>query len=863
MSRQRSTAEVISSSLSAILLLGLLSGPVSAHEPVDTTATATATPVADSTGAAGADTAKGGPHPRRVARAVRCPAAPVIDGRLDDAVWALAPENSGFTQRDPKAGEPMTECTVFRILYDDEALYIGAMLYDREPDRIMARLARRDDWKQRDEFNVNLDPQHDHQTGNFFVVDPSGWMGDGVMWNDGWDDDSWDGVWDARTAILADGWSAELKIPYRVLRFSPREQYTWGLEVMRNIGRKNEWGQWTYIPREVNGWNSRFGHLEGIERIDPPRSLEVFPFGLGRVIASPGGVDGDGDTEATATAGVDLRYALNSGVSLNGTVNPDFGQVEADPAVLNLSVFETFLSERRPFFLEGNSVFETPGPFIVGVDGPTRLFHSRRIGRTPSRFDLPDDGEEVDRPDNTTLLGAMKLSGKTAGHTSFGVLEAVTDEEFARVDQPRVDPVSGAIDTVRRTVRVEPFTSYFVGRMQRDVRTGRTVGAQLTAVNGQDFEPAYVGAVDAQLKWKENAYTVFARLAASQAGQDEDRGEGWEGDFYFSKFSGWIGGQVYADVRSEGFQANDLGYMDRAGRITTGAHLQLRRLEPWRLGRRGEVNLNAWHHRNLDGIELARGVNINLWNAYENDWGSSAGLSHEFRVEDDLNTRGGPVMARPANTSWWVDTWTDDRGAVSGWVSYNGNRGLGGDNQRHRLSGEIGWRPRSNVELEVEPGYSRERTAAQWVDNVDDNGDDEADHYVFGHLDSRTFEIQARGSIAFTPRLSLQAIVQPFVTTGDYEEIKELARPHSFAFIPYEGLEDNPDFSQRSLRANVVLRWEYAPGSTLFAVWQQVHDWELEDADSPNFEPLSGVGRSLTDDGDNILLLKVSRWFGL
>jgi hypothetical protein len=320
---------------------------------------------------------------------------------------------------------------------------------------------------------------------------------------------------------------------------------------------------------------------------------------------------------------------------------------------------------------------------------------------------------------------------------------------------------------------------------------------------------------------------------------------------------------VYADARSEGFQANDLGYMDRAGRITAGAHLQLRRLAPWRLGRRGEVNLNAWHHRNLDGVELARGVNINLSNNYQNDWGSSAGLSHEFRVEDDLATRGGPVMVRPANSWWWIDTWTEEAAAVSGWVSYNGSRGLGGGNARHRFNGGIEWRPRSNVELEVEPGYSRERIAAQWVDNIDDDGDDEVEHYVFGRLDNRTFSVQARGSIAFTPRLSLQAVAQPFVTTGDYEDIRELVRPRSFAFTPYLGLAENPDFSVRSLRANLVLRWEYAPGSALFVVWQQARDWEQEDVDSPHFEPLSGVGRSLTDDGDNTLLVKASRWFGL
>ncbi len=795
-------------------------------------------------------------HPLRVATASRCTVAPVLDGRLDDPVWSLAAINTDFTQHEPEAGKPMTERTEFRVLFDDEALYVGAMLYDRSPAGIMGRLARRDAWKTRDEFSVNLDPQHDHQTGNFFVVDPSGWMGDGVLWNDGWDDDSWDGVWEARTAVLADGWSVEMKIPYHTLRFSPRDSYTWGLQVMRTIGRRAEHGQWVYNPPGTQGWNSRFGHLEGIHDINPPGGLEALPFATSRLTTG----DSD-DGKVAAAAGLDMRYAVNSGTSLNLTVNPDFGQVEADPAVLNLGVFETFLQERRPFFLEGNSLFATPGPNIVGISGPAQLFHSRRIGRWPGRFDLPDAAIGDSRPDNTTILGALKLSGKTAHHTSFGVLEAVTDAERARYRLP-VLRADGTVDTVGRSLRVEPYTSYFVGRLQQEWHGRHLIGSQLTAVNGQGFDPAYVGAVDAQLKGPDNRYRFFSRLAFSQAGQGGDRDEGLEADIHASRFAGWLGGEVYADVRTEGFQANDLGYMDRAGRVTAGAHVQLRRLRPWRFGREGDANLNVWHHRNLDGLELARGVNLNLWNSYANDWGTSVGLSHEAQVEDDLVTRGGPAMVRPASTRWWVDTWTDERTSVSGWVSWGGRRGLGGANHQQRVNGSVEWRPRSNAELELEAGYNWERADAQWVTNVDDDGDGTDDHFVFADLHNHTVDVQGRASIAFTPRLSLQALVQPFVAVGDYGAPRELARPGSFAFSPYGALDDNPDFNQRSLRANVVARWEYAPGSTVFAVWQQISNWEEEDADAPRLRLWRALTRSMTDGGSSVFLLKINRWFG-
>ena len=559
-------------------------------------------------------------------------------------------------------------------MYNDGAVYVGATCFDSEPDKVISRLARRDDSGVRDQFNINLDPHHDHQTGYFFVVGPSGYMGDGIVFNDGTEDDSWDGVWHARTSIHEHGWNVEMRIPYHVLRFSPKKRYTWGINVFRTIARKQERLWWVFYPRGARGWTSRFGHLEGLEKIDPPRSLEILPFGVGRVTLSP--VDGGDDL--FSSAGADLRYGLTSNVSLNAAVNPDFGQVEADPAVLNLSVFETFFEERRPFFLEGISVFRPPRPSIAEIDGPTQLFHSRRIGRPPARFALPDDSDEVDRPDNTTILGALKLSGKTEGKTSFGILNAVTSREHSSILVPVTDPVSGLADTLQRHHEVEPLTNYVVGRIQQDLRTNSSVGAQVTAVNGDGFDPGYVGAVDGHFKWRDNAYRIFSRVSSSRTGQDDERDSGWEGVFYFSKLSGWIGGQLYVDARSPGFDANDLGFMNRNDRIQAGAHLYFKKLHPWSLARRSVFNVNLWHHRNFDDVTLVEGIDLNAWHDLHNYWFFNAGVGHRFEVLDDLATRGGPLIGRPAVTWWWTNFSTDGRKPLSLSAGTNGHYGHGG-----------------------------------------------------------------------------------------------------------------------------------------------------------------------------------------
>jgi len=800
------------------------------------------------------------PHPEKTMMAVQIDLTlPEMDGVLDDPVWRYAPVYDDFTQRDPDEGASPTERTTVQVAYDDEALYVGIMCYDSEPDRIAADLRRRDglDDDADDWVGIAIDSHHDHQTAYDLRIAASGTLADTAVYSDNSWDSTWDGVWEAQTTIHSEGWSAEFRIPYHVLRFSQQDAYIWGINFQRSIGRKQEQMQWVLIPRAENAWVSRFGHLEGIQGISPPARLEALPYAVGRSSFVPKSAAHPNGRDLFSSLGGDLRYGLSSNISLNATVNPDFGQVEADTAVLNLSVFETFFQERRPFFIEGNTIFQTPNPDILGISSPPRLFYSRRIGKQPGQFPTPGDSEVIHRPDATTILGAAKLSGKTASKTSFGIMEAVTSPEYATIEEAITDPVDS---TERREHLMEPLTNFFVGRVQQDVQTNSTVGAMLTTVNRRGVTPAYVAEVDTHLKWKENAYNLFTRLAGSRTGPLDERINGYSAQAYFYKFTGTFGGQFYLDARSTGFDVNDLGFMNRSNWIQSGGHFNVKIQNPWALARQSVFNVNAWSHWNYDDrLNLRKGVNFNTWHQLKNYWFFQIGFSRDFETLDDLETRGGPLMVRPARTWYWVNFRTDSRKSISFRLNTSGERLDGGSSWERGVSVTANIRPVSNIQLEIGPSYETGIDFAQWVRNVDDDGDGEYDHYVFGELDGGVLSLSTRANVAFTTNLSLQLYLRSFVATGDYSSFKELARPESYDFIPYTDLDDNPDFSQRSLRGNVVLRWEYRPGSALFLVWSQSRSASL-DVDDPEFQPLEGVGKSFTNNGEDIFLIKLSYW---
>jgi hypothetical protein len=778
----------------------------------------------------------------------RAGAAPRIDGLLDDEVWATAPRFTGFTQREPDEGQPATEETAVQLVYDDGALYVAISAFDRQPEKIARRLARRDQWTEADAVQIAIDAHHDHQTACFFEINAAGTLRDGIVTNDGqgWNawDYTWNGVWEARQSHMAEGWCAEFRIPFQVLRFSPQEHYTWGINVTRYLSRRKEKSHWVMVPSDQSGWVSHFAPLEGIAAIAPARAVEVLPYAVGRSTFAE-------EDEQFANLGGDLRYSVSSGISLNATLNPDFGQVEADPARLNLSVFEDFQDERRPFFVEGSQNFQTP----------IQLFYSRRIGRQPGHFEAPDGYEVSDQSDFTTILGAAKLTGKTRRQTSFGVLSALSADEYADLDSAYTDPLTGGEGAISRRFLREPRTHFLVGRVKQDLFKGTSnVGLIATALDRRVGADAYAGGVDWSLKWRKNAYEFWGQIAGSRAADEDGKPQrGLANMMVLGKRSGWLRGDLWWEAFSKGFEIDDLGFQWRNDYYQSWLWLQARKDKPWGIFRSNTLEGGRWGMWNFDGVSLEQGMFAETRNQFRNYWWMEAEVFHRFRAWDDLDTRGGPLIAQPARSGFRLEIRSDDRKPLN--ARFEGEWGNDSAGTHwSELGARLTLRPSARLELTWRPGYKGYLNKAQWLENEDEDGDGEDDHFVYGELRSRTLDLTTRASLIFSRDLSLEFYLQPFITAGDYRNFKELARPRSFEFVPHPAPEDNPDFRRRSLQSNMVLRWEYRPGSTLYLVWSQSRDHETE---APRFRPWGDLGRSFTDEGSNILLLKLNYWMNL
>ena len=663
---------------------------------------------------------------------------PQIDGVLDDPVWQQAPVFTGFVQREPEEGQPASEQTTVQVAYDDEMLYVGVMAYDSDPEGIVSRLVRRDQWAEADWIQVSLDTHHDHQTGYAFSVYAGGSIYDSVIRDYGWDNDAWNGVWESAHRIGTEGWSVEFAIPFHNLRFSSGGD--WGINIARYISRKKEQVFWVMIPRKESGWVSRFAHLEGLADIQSRRTLELLPYSVGRSTFAAG-------RELFGNAGADLRYGLSSNVSLNATINPDFGQVEADPAELNLSVFESFQEERRPFFVADSEAFDTP------ID----LFYSRRIGRQPSFHALPDGHNALDESESTTILGAAKLTGKTAAKTTFGLLTALAAREYVRIETTLVR--EGA--PKHRDFLVEPRTHFLVGRVKQDLFAGNShVGLLGTAVQRDRAHDAYTGGVDWTLKWRDNGYTFWGQLAGSLATVDDRRRGGLGNMAVLSKNSGWLRGELWWEAYSRHFEINDLGFQWRNDFYTPWLWIQLRKEEDWAIFRRNFYNFNRWGTWNFDRTNLQNGFDFNTHHQLKNYWWIHFDYYHTWRSFDDLDTRGGPLIVRPANDGFEIELESDDRFMVSGWVEFEWENNSVGSTHRE-VSGSIRIRPTSRFEISLRPRYSWDFNDAQWVENLDANADGE-DEFVYGALDSQTLDLTTRANILFSRDLSVEVYVPAF-----------------------------------------------------------------------------------------------------
>ena len=830
-------------------------------------------------------------------RAHQTETAPAIDGRLEDAVWEAAEVAGNFKQVEPVEGMPATERTEVRVLYDNTSLYVGVRLFDSEPSKIVKRLSRRDDDPDADKFTFYVDALHDHVTGAAFEVSAAGAQRDAIISNDTNRDGSWDAVWDAAVSIDSEGWSAELRIPLSQIRFLNSEHQTWGFNVERFIYRKSERDWLLMVPKTENGLASRMADLTDVDGVEPRHAFEIVPYTVTRTQRIRPSIAGDPFNDGSryfGSAGFDLKYALRPNVVLNATVNPDFGQVEIDPAVVNLGAFETFFPEKRPFFIEGQQIFSNFG--YLGANnryGFNRsepdLIHTRRIGRNPQGF---ASGDFVDVPSGTTILGAAKLTGKTDSNWSFGVLDAVTSREHARLS---------TTTNQLSTAEVEPFTNYFAGRLLKEFGDGRAgLGTLVTSVNRdlqdnalRDLLPARgsVAGVDGYLflsskrNWVINGRMAFSDVSGSSESIERLQREpqryfqrpdaphvrldsmrtslsGWTGDINLNRNQGsWnINAALWAV--SPGFDSSDLGFHYNGDRWGTHVALYRRQIQPDRFTRERDITAAVFSVWNYGNAKMNDGMMVFSNVTFLNYWSMGGNIGLFGSGQDDLLTRGGP--AAKAMPSGFSNLWLNSDFRRNIVLHFNGGRswddGGGGSGDG---SFSVEWKPSPRVSLSSGPSYSHNINAAQYVLEKDDASATATygKRYVFARLQQKQFSMDTRVNVLFTPKLSLQVYMQPLVVVGDYVDFKSLARPKTFDFDPYTGTDvGNPDFNFKSLRTNAIFRWEWRRGSTLYLAWTQSRVDAL--SHPGEFEFGRDVGRVFTAPADNVFLIKVSRWFG-
>jgi uncharacterized protein DUF5916/cellulose/xylan binding protein with CBM9 domain len=859
-------------------------------------------------------------HGEPVVLAARAATPISVDGRIDEAEWNHAPLAPPFLQREPAFGAPATEATELRFLYDDGALYVAARLHDSEPGRIVRQLSRRDEVADADSFSLFLDPHHDHLTGVEFQVSAGGVQRDAVIYDDNFESDSWDAVWESAVTVDAQGWVVEMRIPFSQLRFPPAARHTWGINARRIVHRKSEISWLAVVPRNESGLASRMAHLEGIRGIAKATHLELLPYASAReeyVAPGPLGNPFNDGSRTFAGAGLDFRYGATSNMTLAGAINPDFGQVEVDPAVVNLTAYETFFEEKRPFFTEGGQIFthfarSGASEYWSFFYPEPQLFYSRRIGRAPQGRGIAD---YVDTPASTTILGAAKLTGRTSGGWTLGVVEAVTGREFAQLSN----------GLMRARVEVEPLTNYFVGRAQRELGRRAAIGLLGTAVSrslgsavleSQLPSQAYVGGVDGHLSldsrrdWIVSGGVAGSTVSGSRAAilrlqtaaqryyQRPDAPHvhidpqatslsGWSGRLGLNKNSGNLTVNAGAWGISPGFEPNDAGFATQTDR--GGAHglVLWRKLKPDGWTRTRQVWVSKWwtfnFGRESQGNGVQSAVNLQLLNY----WRITVNLQKSWATLDDKLTRGGPTTIRPGIGSVNASVVTDTRRRVWASASFTAQRRDFG-NSTQTLGGEVSLRPWSALSISAAPTFLKVRNVAQYLATVVDPTATSTygARYVFGGLDQTELSMPLRVNLVLSPKLSLQLYTQALLSTGDYDAIKELALPRSYDFPAYgvdvgtltrepggatylvdpdgagparEFRVADPNFNVKALRANAVLRWEFRLGSALYLVWTQ----RRQDQGHPGDFSFGRDTRELFQaPSDDVLLLKIAWWLG-
>ncbi len=835
--------------------------------------------------------------------------APEINGLLDDEGWNNSEWAGDFIELRPDENTPPTYQSKFKIVYDAKNLYVGIRFYDPDPAKIEKRLSRRDGFAG-DYAEIHIDSYNDKRTAFSFTVTVAGVKGDEFISQNGEDfDESWNPIWYTATNIDEEGWTAEMKIPFSQLKFGNDKEQIWGLQMMRRLFIKEERSVWQRIPQDTPGWVSEFGILRGLIDIQPQKQLEIQPFVVNQYDSYPKVDDNpfkDG-SDYLLNGGLDAKIGITNDLTLDLTVNPDFGQVEADPGAIALDGFQIFFEERRPFFVENKNIFDYQ--FAGRNDN---VFYSRRIGRSPQGSANLDAGEFANEPNNTTILGAAKFSGKTKNGWSIGLLESVTGNMYAEIDN------GGA----RRKELVEPLTNYLVGRVQKDFNNRNSfIGGILTATNRRlepslDFlrKSAYTGGIDFRHNWRNRNYYVqgnfvtshvtgsqeaitstqnaithlFQRVDAGHVAVDPNRTSltGTGGRLEAGKAGGgnwrYNGG---INWKSPELELNEVGFLRQADDIRQFAEIERLFLKPTNLYRRAKVGFELTSAYDFDGNYNRIQYELGGFMNFKNNWFIEAGGAHKPRIFSNTVLRGGPRWRWSEENFGFVFVGTDQRKKLSATLGYVNSQMKQDNFSLLRYVLRFRYQPFDAFSLSTEIEYEENPNKTQYVTETDFNG---TPRYIMGNIDQKTFSTSIRLNYSVNPNLSIQFYGQPFISRGLYNDFNyvndptaqnlnervtlfntnQISRPDILS--PYQidenvdGVVDyeigDPDFAFVQFRSNLVMRWEYIPGSEIFLVWSQGVEG-LGD-------PMNSLGRSL--DGqilnqkhDNTFLIKATYRFVL
>jgi hypothetical protein len=829
---------------------------------------------------------------------------PVIDGRLDDEAWQTQGEWAGnYTQNMPTEGAPPTEQTELKILYDDKYLYYAIRAYD-DPAKIHHYPGRRDDFGEYavDVVGICFDSYNDKRTGFEFDLTASGGKIDLILGNGELEwDTTWDAVWDGKVAHDEKGWTAEARIPLNQLRYDRQKEQVWGMHAWRWLTRNKEESQWQLIPRQNTGRMYQLGELHGIRDLPPSRHVELLPHVVGKAASGPS-VPGEG-TDGSGTIGIDAKVGLTTNFTLDATVNPDFGQVEADPSVLNLTAYETFYEEKRPFFLEGRKILQ------FGIEDEDQLFYSRRIGQPPSLQPPAGPDETVRAPDATTILGALKVTGKTTDGLSVAVLQTFTQKEHAEVAGPL-----GSSEPV-----VEPFGSYTAGRVQKDWNKGNTIlGGMVTSAHRWISDPslaflptqAWSGGVDFVHYFDDRFWVLEARGIASHVEGDREAISALQTNpvHYYQRpdathlgvnenatsLAGHGGSVLFGTSGkgrfratshfhwySPGLELNDVGYLRQADVEANQLFLGWVESRPKGIFREYSIQGSREDQWDFSGLHTKSETAAEANATFQNKWGVTGRVAYDQLV-DTRALFGGPALRSSDFWTTFLRVSSDNARRVSVAVKGEHDWTLEGETVGNALSVEASIRPSGRLTFSATGEYLRLEDDLQYVGTEETAG---GTRWLLGRNNESLWNFTFRINLAITPDLTLTYYGSPFIASSRFTDIRKATdtlssvyenRFHRFGpdEIAYSepGNEyliqeagggpsytlANPDFSIREFRSNLVARWEYKPGSALYVVWQQGRSGREPHWNDSFHENWSALWSTPPD---NVFLVKVSYWF--